>query len=173
MSTYGNKLFGLRDVKVTNIGGTVQADLPVAQTLGMRFRFRTGELSGDDNLKSVVSFVDAIEWNLSAGGVDLDALEIMTGLTAVETGTTPNRVDTLDIGGGDSMPYFKIYGKSLGDGTDDIHVKLYKCKLNSLEGSFQDAQFFITSAAGIAIDDGTGQIIDIVQNETAANLPSS
>jgi hypothetical protein len=171
---YGNKPFGLRDVKLTNIGGTVQSDLPSAQQLAMRFRLRTGELSGDDMLQSVVSFLDAIEWTLQAGGIDLDALEIMTGLTAVEAGTQPNRNFTLDLGGGDNMPYFKIYGKSLGDGIDDIHVKLYKCKLTGeFSGNLQDGQFFITNCSGIAVDDGTGQIIDIVQNETAASLPSS
>ena len=34
MSSYGNKLFGLRDVKVTNIAGTTQKDLPVSRTSG-------------------------------------------------------------------------------------------------------------------------------------------
>lgn len=173
-STYGNKPFGLRDVKLTNIAGTVQADLPSAQQLNLRFRFRSGELSGDDAIQSIVSFIDAVEWTMTAGGIDLDALEILTGLTAVEASTTPTRTFTLDIGGGDNLPYFKIYGKSLGDGIDDIHVKLYKCKLTgALEGNFQDGQFFVTSCSGIAMDDGTGQIIDIVQNETAAALPAS
>jgi hypothetical protein len=174
MSTYGNKLFGLRDVKLTNIGGTVQSDLPAGRTLLMRLRLRTGELSGDDSLVAIASFIDAVEWSLEAGGIDIDAYEIMMGLTAVEAGTTPNRTNTLEIHAGAKMPYFKIYGKSLGDGDDDVHVKFWKAKLTSpLEGTFQDAQFFMTGAAGIAIDDGTNGILDIVQNETAANLPTS
>jgi hypothetical protein len=172
--SYGNMPFGLRDVKVTNIGGTVQADLPVAQTLQLRFRLRSGELSGDDALQAIVGYIDAVEWELEEGGIDLDAMAIMTGETVTVTGTTPNEVSTMTFEGGDSMPYFKIYGKSLGDGPDDIHVKLFKAKLTSPpEGRFQDAQFWVTKCAGIALDDGTNGILDVVQNETAAALPSS
>lgn len=173
MSTYGNKLFGLRDVKITNIAGTVQADLPAGQTLTLRLRLRSGELSGDDSIVSIASFLDAVEWELAAGGIDLDAYAIMTGKAEVVAGASPNETSTLTLAAGDKMPYFKIYGKSLGEGDDDVHIKLYKCKLTQpIEGSFQDAQFFVTQARGIAITDGT-KIMDIVQNETAANLPAS
>jgi hypothetical protein len=172
---FGDKPFGLRDIKITSIGGTpTQADLPAAQTLTFRPRFTSGELMGDDSLVSVVAFVNAYEWQLSAGGISLEALAIMVGQTVVAAGTTPNQTKTLNIGAGDQMPYFKIYGKSVGENaTDDIHVKLYKCKINSMEGQFQDGQFYITQASGIAIDDGTKGIIDIVQNETATDLPAT
>lgn len=172
MSTFGNKPFGLNDIKVTNIGGTVQADLPVGQQLVARARFRSGELSGDDGLAAVVSLVDAYEWQLQAGGIDLDALAIITGQAVTTTGTTPNEVDTFTLSKADTMPYFKIYGKSLGDGTDDIHVKFYKCKVTALEGTFQDGQFFVSQCSGIAIDNGT-KIVDFVQNETATTLAAS
>lgn len=174
MSSYGNKLFGLRDVKVTNITGTTQKDLPVSRTLGLRVRLKGGELSGDDALKAVVSFVEAVEWELEAGGIDLDALAIMVGNATVVAGTTPSETTTLSFDAGDDMPYFKLYGKSLGDGSDDVHVKLFKCKCTGqIEGSFQDGQFYITRCSGIAIDDGTNGIMDIVQNETAATLPTT
>jgi len=173
MSTYGNKPFGLRDVKVTNIAGTVQADLPAAQTLQLTVRLTTGELKGDDSLAAVVSFVEAGEWNLAAGGIDLDALAIITGQAVSESGTTPTEKTTLNLAAGDQMPYFKIYGRSMGDGTDDIHVKLYKCKVTgNIEGSFQNGQFFITNLSGVAVDGGAG-VMDIVQNETATTLPTS
>jgi hypothetical protein len=80
----------------------------------------------------------------------------------------------LNADAGTPFPYFKIYGKSLGDGTDDVHVKIYKAKLTEpLEGEFSDGQFFVTACSGIAIDDGTNGIYDVVQNETATNLPTS
>lgn len=175
MAGFGDKIFGLRDLKVTNIGGTTQVDLPNSMTLTFKERLTTGEMRGDDATQSVVSITDAVEWSLEAGGISLEALAIMTGRTNTAAGTTPNRTLTMSAHAGDNMPYFKIYGKSVGDNaTDDIHVKLNKCKLNSgIEGEFKDASFFMTKTSGIAIDPGVGPIYDIVQNETAANLPTS
>jgi hypothetical protein len=171
--TYGDKPFGLRDVKVTNIAGTVQADLPAAQTLTVRPRLTTGELIGDDALKAVVSMVQAAEWTLSAGGISLAALAIITGQATSVSGSTPTEKTTLNLGAGDSLPYFKIYGKSMGDGSDDVHVKFYKCKCTSLEGQFQNGQFWITQCSGVAMDDDSNGVIDIIQNETATALPAS
>lgn len=175
MAGFGDKPFGLRDVKVTNIGGTTQVDLPAALTLTVKERLTSGELRGDDATVSVVGIADAVEWELEAGGISLEALAIMTGRTNTSAGTTPNRTLTMAANAGDTFPYFKIYGKSVGDNaTDDIHVKLNKCKLTSgVEGEFKDGEFFVSKCSGIAIDPGAGSIMDIVQNETAANLPTS
>lgn len=174
MSDYGDKPFGLRDLKITNIGGTTQVDLPRAMTLTFKEMLTTGTLRGDDAIAAVVSISDGLEWELEAGGIDIDAYALMTGRTATEAGTTPNQTNTLTGSAGDVMPYFKIYGKSVGDGADDIHVKLWKCKLTSpIEGQFADGQFFVTKASGIAIDDGSNGIYDLVQNETATTLPTS
>jgi len=71
------------------------------------------------------------------------------------------------------MPYFKIYGQSLGDGIDDIHVKLYKCKITEFDGEWSDGNFFVTKCKGKAVDDGTNGIWQVVQNETSATLPTS
>ncbi len=172
---YGDKPFGLRDVKLTNIGGTTQVDLPAGQKLGFKFRMTTGELRGDDQIMSIQSMVDAAEWSLEAGGISLEAWALLTGYTQTEAGTTPSQTNTLNITGGACMPYFKIYGKVVGDTcADDIHVLLYKCKLTEpLEGEFSDGEFMITKCAGIAIDDVTNGLVDFVQNETAAALPSA
>lgn len=175
MAGYGDKPFGLRDLKVTNIGGTTQVDLPAGLTLSFKERLTSGELRGDDATVSVIGITDAVEWSIEAGGISLEALAIMTGRTNTSSGTTPNRTLTMAANAGDNMPYFKIYGKSVGDNaTDDIHVKLNKCKLTEgIEGEFKDGEFFMTKCSGIAIDPGAGSIYDIVQNETASNLPSS
>ena len=173
MSTYGNKIFGLRDVKVTNIVGTTQKDLPVAQKLKITPKMKSGELEGDDSLVSVVAFIVSAEWELEAGGIDLDALAIITGKAVTVAGTTPNATSTWKLSAGDNMPYFNIYGKSMGDGLDDIHAKLSKCKCTELEGEFSEGEFFVTSCKGIAVDDGTNGVMTVVQNETAANLPAT
>ena len=76
--------------------------------------------------------------------------------------------------GGDCAPWFKVYGKSLGDDcTDDIHVLLYKVKCTDMEGNLQDGEFFLTKCSGVAIDDASNGVIKIIQHETAAALPTS
>lgn len=171
---YGDKPFGIRDIKITDISGSTQVDLPSSQTLTFRERGKSGELSGDDKTSALVSRADVIEWELEAGGISLEAYALMTGRTATSSGSTPNRTNTLTGEATEQFPYIKIYGKAIGDGSDDIHVKIWKAKvMGPLEGSFQDGEFFVSQCSGVGIDDGSNGIFDIVQNETAANLPAS
>ena len=172
---FGDKPFGLRQIVVTTIDGASQAPLPAARTLGYEERLVQNEMRGNDVVESVVSIVDAVEWSLEHGGIGLDAWAIMTGRTVVESGTTPNEQATYNISAGHCYPYFKVYGKSFGENcSDDVHILLYKCKVTSpISGQFQDAEFWVTSCDGIAIDDGMNGIADIVQHETAVDLPTS
>ena len=41
-----------------------------------------------------------------------------------------------------------------------------------IEGEFKDGEFWVTKCSGIAVDDSTNGVFDIVQNETAADLPA-
>lgn len=160
-------------MKLTNQAGTVQVDLPAAQTFSFSERIRSGELSGDDATLAVVAFADAVEWSLEAGGISLEAYALMTGRTATVAGTTPNQTDTLSGTVPQTFPYFKVYGKAIGEGIDDIHCKLTKCKLTgAIQGTFGDGEFFVTSCSGIAVGDA-GVIFVFAQNETAATLPTS
>jgi hypothetical protein len=172
---YGDKPFGLRQIVVTTIDGATQAALPVARTLGYQERLVQNEMRGDDIVQSVVAIVDAVEFSLEAGGIGLDAWAIMTGRTVAVSGSTPNEQSTYNIAGGQCYPYFKVYGKSVGENrADDIHILLFKCKITSpIQGQFQDSEFFIMSCDGIAINDGANGIADLVQHETAVDLPSS
>ncbi len=173
--SYGQRPFGLRDVKLVSIGGTpTQVDLPAARTLSFNERVKSGELSGDDKTIAVVAFSDAIEWEMEAGGISLEAYALMTGRTVTEEGTTPSQTRTLTGSGGlEVFPYFKIYGKSVGDGADDIHVKIFKAKLTNIQGQLGDGEFWVTQASGIAIDDGTNGLFEIIQHETAEDLPAT
>lgn len=172
---YGDKPFGIRDIKLTKLDGSLQVDLPNALTMTFKERITSGEMRGDDATQSVVAIADAVEWEIEAGGIDLAAYALLTGRTATTAGTTPNRTTTLVGNAGDNYPYFKVYGKSVGDNsTDDVHVKVNKCKLTSpIEGEFKDGEFFMTKCGGLAIDPGAGNMFEIVQNETSASLPSS
>ncbi|MBN2392173.1 MAG: hypothetical protein JXR84_15705 [Anaerolineae bacterium] len=175
MTYFGQKPFGIYDIKLTDIAGAVQVDLPYAQTMTFNERLVSGELRGDGKTVAVVSEVDAVEASLEAGGISLEAYALMSGRTVSTSGTTPTRVSTLTGSGAERFPYFKIYGKSLADGDDDVHIKLFKCKLtNGLEGSLGDGEFMMSNVGSIiCIDDSSNGIFDIVQNETADDLPAT
>jgi len=172
--SYGDKPFGLSDVKLTDITGTTQVDLPASRVLTFRERVRSGEMTGDDSLLAVVSISEAVEWSLESGGISLDAYALITGRSVVTSGTSPNQTSTLQGDAAEHYPYFKIYGKSVSDDAlSDIHCKLNKAKVMSIEGRFAEGEFFVTSCSGLAVDDGSDGIYQFVQHETAATLPST
>ena len=167
----GVKIFGLRQIKLVNAAGATEL-LNAAQTMTFKERVKSGELSGNDHTLAVVSFSDAVEWELEEGGISIEAYALMTGHTPTLAGTTPNQTLTLNADAMTAFPYFKIYGKSVGDAGDDVHVKVYKAKITGgIEGQFADGEFFVSKCAGVAIDDGSVGIFDIVHNETTAALP--
>lgn len=175
MAGFGDKPYGIRDIKLTNLAGTTQVDLPQATTLGFTEQLNSGTMRGDDSVAAIAAFTDSVEWQFEAGGLPLEALALMTGRTVVASGTTPNQLVQLNANAGDSYPYFKVYGLSKGDtGIDDVHVKIYKCKLTgAIEGTFKDKAFFMTSCKGVAIDPGGGNLYEIVQHETSIALATS
>lgn len=171
---HGDKPFGLRDIKITNMAGSTQVDLPAGMKMAFKPRVVSGEMHGDDALKAVQTYEDALEWELESGGIDLDAWGLMTGRTATTSGSSPNEIITYTASAGDNYPYFKIYGQALGDDSDDIHILIFKAKLNAgIEGEFADGEFFVTKCTGVAMDDGTNGIYDVVAHETATAVPSS
>lgn len=173
MATYGNYIFGLNEIVLVN-AAAAHVHLNAAQSLKFTERLVSGELKGNDQLLAVVAFSEAVEWELENGGIPLDAYAMMTGRTVVTSGTTPTETTHLIGRGAAVMPYFKIYGKAMGAGIDDVHCKLFKCKLtDTIEGTFQNGEFFVTSCKGLAVDDGTTGIYEFIQHETAAALPSA
>ena len=173
--TYGDKIYGARDLKVTNIGGTTQEDLGGIQSLSVELVFAGDTLKGDDITIASINFPTHGEGSMAAGTISSAALAIMTGKSLSTSGTTPNEITTLQIDAGDNMPYFKIYGKAVGaESTDDMHLLLYKVKLSSLNAfSIENESWRITEIEFMAFDDGSNGILKLVQNETAAALPSS
>jgi hypothetical protein len=168
---YGDKPYGLNDVKVTSTTGT-QKDFPIAQTLTFGIRVASGELNGDDALVAVAANIEALEWELEAGGISLDAYGLMMRLTPTASDSTPSAYYTLAVASAARLPYFKIYGKSLGDGIDDIHVKIPKAKVtDTIEGELKGGEFLVTKCKGIGVADVNGHCLLIVQNETAQTLP--
>jgi len=167
-----NKPFGLKQIKLVNNADTVAIDLPAALELEFEETVVSGEFFGNDELQGLVTQPLGIKGKFKAGGIPLNAYALMTGHTYALTGSTPNQVGTLE-GDSATFPYFKVYGKSLGDDGDDVHVKLLKVKLTgSPKGSFKRGEFFMLEAefAGVKVD---GKAYDMVANETAAALPDA
>ena len=175
MAEYGERPFGLRELRIVN--GATNVALPVAMTMQVTERVITGELSGDDRLQSVVSFPNAAELNLEAGGISLGAYAALTGRTATETGTTPNQEKTLAVTSDDRYPYVEIYGRSLGEEeTDDIWIHIFKAKVTEApSGTFGLNQFYQTGLKLLAVADASNSnlIFEILQHETAEALPTS
>lgn len=167
------KPFGLHQVVLTPTTGSPVA-LPVDRVLKFKERTINGELSGSDSIAAVASFARAVDWELEAGGLPLEAYALMTGRTMTTSGSTPNTIKTLEGAGGDRFPYFKIEGRSLGVEDDDVHIVIYKAKvLDGLEGSFQDGQFLVSGVKGTGVNGSTGKAWAFVNNETAAAIAES
>lgn len=172
--TYGNAVFGARDLKITNIGGTTQEDAGSFSMMGVKPVLKSGLLEGDDVGKAVAAHASHAEVEFSFGQISSAALAIMTGRTLTTAGSTPNETTLLKVSAGDAMPYFKIYGKSLDEGSGDLHLYVHKMKLTELDAhKLENGNWTVVKAKGFAIDDGTNGIYQLKQFETAANVPSS
>lgn len=166
-----DKPFGMKEIIVENMAGTARVVLPSALELGFEELLATAEFYGNDDLQGVVSQPLGVKGAFKQGGYPLSALSLMTGHDYAVTGVTPNQVATLQ-GDSTTYPYFKIYGKSLGDEGDDVHIKIFKAKLTSPpKGTFKRAEFFMleTEFTGVKVD---GKAYDVVANETATSLPA-
>jgi hypothetical protein len=169
-----NKPFGLKQISLVSMDNATTVTLPAALELGFEEMIVSAEFYGNDDLQGVVSQPLGLKGAFKQGGIPLEALSMMTGHTYTLAGTTPSQVATLEADSA-SYPYFQIYGKSLGDEGDDVHIHIFKAKLTSPpKGSFKRAEFFLLESefTGVKV---LGKAYDVVANETsvALDLPGS
>jgi hypothetical protein len=165
-------VYGLSDIKLTSADGEDVVDLPAARQLRFSERLVSGALRGDDQTVARFAQLDAVEWTMEAGGYTMEAVALMTGRTIGSSGTTPNIVKTLPATAGGTFPYFKIQGKSLGEGGEDVWIEIPKAQLTAPpNGTFQDSQYFLSAISGEGISDGTS-VYKIIWHETAVALPA-
>lgn len=168
MAGYGDKPFGLRELKLFNADGSGGLLLPRAMMLHVTPVIESARFEADGKLVGASSFLAGAEWELETGGISLEAFAKLTGLSEVLAGVTPNRTLTLTQSAGAAFPYLRIYGRAIGD-SGDIHCRLYRCKLTALEGTFRTKEFWVTYAAGVAVHSASG-VLEFVQRETGASL---
>lgn len=168
--------YGIRDIKLTpyvdalgTILGTTSVDLPYSQTLSFAESEEFEELRGDDKLITTHGQGAQVDLSLEAGGISLAAWKVLSGGSLVESGLAPNRKVTLRKRSSDVRPFWKAEGQSISDSGGDLHVVIFRCRLNGdLNGDFADGQFFVTNASGLGlplVDDTNDLLYEFVQNE--------
>lgn len=168
--------YGLRDVRLipidsAGVEGTA-VDLPVAQKFTFSEAEDYEELRGDDRVVALVGKGPVVDWGLDAGGITLEAWQVITGGTITNSGATPNQKKEFKKLVTDRRPYFKVIGQSIADGGGDTWCELYYCKSDgSIEGEWSDGVFFVTSASGKAIANAAGELYKITWNETPVSIP--
>lgn len=167
---YGDKPFGMRQLITYDSAGANAIALPVGMMLRFAERLATIEFTAEDEVVALRSRLVGVDWELEAGGISLAAWARLTGRTATESGTTPNRITTLTASNGDDFPYIRIYGRSVGDSGDDLRCQILNAKVTSIEGTLRDGQYVVTSCAGVGLQNGSGQVYQVVQRETAGVL---
>lgn len=175
MAGYGNTVYGMNQIKIVPATGSA-VDLDAAQELEYEEELNTQTLPGNDTIVAARTFTKNIKWKMKAGGLTAEAYAAMTGRTATVSGTGASEKVTVQMKGGESFSYFKVYGKALGGAGDDLHVKLGKCMVTKITPiSLKNGAFGEMMVEGIAIPDAANSNIsgEIVQNKTAAALPAS
>src|SRR6185295_1228954 len=176
--------YGIRDCKVTpyaDAGGSVLADysldVPNMQTYSFSEAEEFQELRGDDRVITTRGKGAQIDGSIEAGGISLEVWSVFTGGLVIEEGLTPNRRVIMRKFSTAARGYFRVEGQAISDSGGDIHTILYRCRCNdSIEGSFADGEFFITSASflGLPLLDADFDLLyDFIQNETATAIPTT
>lgn len=173
----GTPPFGLSDCAVaaytaTNTYGN-EVDVYSVQALNVTMRTVQAELTGDDQITAVASRPIAAQIEMRFGGVSLAALEVMLGLTATSSISSPNNIKNLKVNGGTDLPYFGLIGKSLAaEGDGQLEVFIPKCRIM---GDVQLVQleygtFSINTVTLMAIPDSTYGLINIIEAESTRAL---
>lgn len=168
MAGYGETPFGLRQIALYDTAGANKVLMPAALMMHVTPLLETARFEADGHLVGAAAFVAGAEFEMEAGGISLEALAKLTGGTANQVGSTPNRTLTLSQDAGAQMPYLRIAGRAVND-AGDVICRLYRAKVEALEGTFRDGEFWVSYAKGVAVSNGS-IVFEFVQEETAAAL---
>jgi hypothetical protein len=168
MAGYGDKPFGIRELKLFNADGSGGLALPRAMMMHVTPLLETARFDADGRLVAAATFVAGAEWEIEAGGISLEALAKLLGMSESLSGLTPNRTLTLSPTISAYVPYLRVYGRAISD-AGSIHCRLFRCKVEAMEGTFRETEFWVTYVKGVAVSSSYG-VLEFVQRETDASL---
>lgn len=174
-------LLGLDDAKIFELTADTSSsltygtaiDVPSLQNISLSNNYNSKTLYSDEKVTDYYSNLESIYWSINSAKVSLDVLAILEGGSVTQTGTTPNQVNTYTLSKSSMPKYFKLEGKvnySSGE-VGDYHMRLYKCKVASLNVEFKNQNYAIVSASGIAVATlNNSKIREDIINETAVSI---
>lgn len=163
--------YGLRDVKVATLDaagarGTL-IDLPNSQTFEFTDTEEFQELRGDDKVVAKRGKGPVAEWSLESGGISLEAYVVMAGGTLTLGGVAPNTWKKYKKLATQSRPDFWVEGQSMSESGGDFHCRLPRVKADdSLEGTMEDGEFWVSSASGTGMGSLAAADLDLVYEFT-------
>jgi hypothetical protein len=164
--------FGLNDVKIATWEdeesyGTA-LDVESVSSFTVEVQTESGTLEGDDIITAVHAKIQAAQVRFQFAFKDLEAYEILTGVTNTESDENESMIFARD-----DMSYFAICGRiNAISGGGDSQIFLPKCKLT--EGFSLDmtkGQFMTPELTAMAVYEGsTYGILKVVNNATAQTV---
>lgn len=181
-------LFNIDDAKISRLtADTASAltyanakDVPGITKIGIKPVYLNKELKGDAKILDTYSKCEKITVSVSHAQISLDVLEVLTGGTNTDSGTTPNEKRTFTLKGAHLPNFFKLEGqiKYMGGpdagGSGDSHHILKKGKCTSWEVEFQNEEYAIVSFEADffpTINDDI--ILELVENETTVAITTT
>lgn len=181
MTQYGTLPYGLTDLVIEPLDASFA---PVAaaglkmlngQTMDVTINEDQTDEEGYGVVVGTVYSATSADVVLHAAGSDLAAIAAVTGGTVVETGVSPNIIQTLDIGvTGQARPYCRITGRALGNTGGDSWYRVNAVRFSLPGGSYDHKAFNETEISGTAIvptaGTASGKLITRVHHQTATAI---
>lgn len=146
-------------------------DVPSINLYVTEIQTVNAQLEGDARISDTHGRIVSARLRLRMGGVNFGVLSLLTGRSAVLSGSTPNRRQTLDIKN-ENFPYFGVCAQSKHtQGGGDTHIFLPKVKV--MEGftfQFEYGAYTIPEITAMAIVDEDYQdvLVRFINNETVS-----
>lgn len=139
----------------TNTYGATVANIAAPQLVEVDADHDTDILQGAGKNQRMISVLKGMDLKLAAGGIDFDAMTIMTGGTETSSGSSPNRRRLFRVpAGGSGLPYFGMVCVGRTDDNGLIVAGMQCCKLKktpkfTLDG--KENKYNISEAEGYAL----------------------
>lgn len=181
MTTYGSLPYGLTDLVIEPLDATFTpvtaagVKMLNGQTIDVAFSEDQTDEEGYGQVVGTVYAATKADVTLHAAGTDLDALAAITGGTVASAGSSPNIVQTLDIGVvSQARPYCRVTGRALGNTGGDVWMRVNAVRFSLPDGGLDHKAFNETEIKGTAIaptaGSASGKIMSRVHHQTPTTI---